>query len=479
MLRTRALLTLAALVPMARMARAQPVDPYKQPAPAPVTAPTPPSPASPSPAPPAAAPPPATPASDAPADPYAPAPAAPVPDPMLAERVAEALAARAQELLDKRMFLDAKQLAVEALVRSPKGRSAEHARAIVHEVNQQLGIPEDSPKPEPKPVAKPEDVDTSPIQDPTLPSGPVAPPPEGGLPSGRLAARVHGGLYTGLLGTTIGAFLSDDTPAMGAVPVGVAAGVAGGLVLPRLTDKLNWSEAQVRTVGAATVWGGVIGGLFGDIAKTEGTTAREVLVAASIGSTVLGAGGYALARADKLTRGDIALVDTLAGVGAVSGLTLGMVMQPAETEAYSLNSVIGIAGGVAVGLLAGPRTNTTPRRMLRVAGLAAAGAGAPFLLYAAIHDSHSTIDERVIGALSTSGLLVGAYLGFRFTRGMDDGLDTLNGKRKKEVVDDAPIALVGRSSAGRWGLGGIGVSPLSPTLAPQHGMALQLVGAAF
>jgi hypothetical protein len=218
--------------------------------------------------------------------------------------------------------------------------------------------------------------------------------------------------------------------------------------------------------------------LFGDVV-TQGTTGREVLVSASIGSTLAGLGGYAYMRTTKLTRGDVALVDTLAGIGAVGGLTLGMVMQPAQSEAYSLNAVIGIAGGVAVGLIAAPRTNTTPRRMLRVAGLAAAGGAAPFLLYAAIHTSSSTADERVTGLLSTGGLVVGAYLGFRFTRGMDDGLDTLDGKPKKEVVDDAPIALVGRSSAGRWGLGGLGVQPLSPALAPQHGIALQLVGAAF
>jgi hypothetical protein len=294
---------------------------------------------------------------------------------------------------------------------------------------------------------------------------------------------VHGGLYAGLVGTTVGSFFSSRTPAKGAVPAGVAVGVAGAFALPRLTDKLGWSESQVRTVGAATVWGGVIGGLVGDIAFLDDTTAREVLVGASIGSTVAGLGGYVLARTNKLTRGDVALVDTLAGMGAVGGLTLGMLMQPAEAEAYSLNSVIAAASGVAVGIIAGPRTHTTPRRMLRVAGLAALGAGAPFLLYAAIHDADSTVDDRITGALSTGGLLLGAYLGFRFTRAMDDGLDTRDGKRqgkrKKDAVDDAPIALVGRSSAGRWELGGLGLSPLSPVLAPQHGMALQLVGAAF
>jgi hypothetical protein len=141
--------------------------------------------------------------------------------------------------------------------------------------------------------------------------------------------------------------------------------------------------------------------------------------------------------------------------------------------------VFAVSFSVVVGLIAAPRTNTTPRRMLRVAGLAALGAGAPFLLYGAIYDSNSSADERITGLLSTAGLVVGAYLGFRFTQGMDDGLDTLDGKPKKDAVDDAPIALIGRSSTGRWGLGGIGIQPLARALAPQHGMTLQLLGAAF
>lgn len=502
MSRVRALLTLVALVPMARAAHAQPVDPYQPSAPArgpatpaPARGPeTPaPTPAAPGPGGPTApAPDPGTPAPgpaargpaapapgpglDAPQDPYAPAPVSGG-DPVLAERVAEALVARAQELLDGRVFLDAKQLAVEALVRSPKGPSAEHARAIIHAVNRELGIPEDSPRAEPpRPRAPAEDVDTTPIQDPTLSSPPIAAPPEGGTPGGKIAATVHGGLYSGLLGTTLGSFLSS-TPAKGAVPLGIAFGVAGGVTVPMLVDKLGWTEAQVRTVGAATVWGGAIGGLFGDIAKVDGTTAREVLVAASVGSTVAGLGGVAIARANKLTRGDIALVDTLAGIGAVGGLTLGMVMQPAESEAYSLNSALGIAGGMIVGYVAAPMTDTTPRRMLRVAGLAAAGGAAPFLLYAAIHDPGTAADERITGLLSTGGLVLGAYLGFRWTRGMDEGLDTLDGKRSPP--DDAPVALISRGSSGRWGLGGLGLAPLSQRLAPQRGLALQLVGATF
>jgi hypothetical protein len=510
MLRVRAVVMLVVLVTVAPAAWGQPVDPYAPTAPAapaprtpaPTAAPAPktptpaPAPAAPAPAP--AAPAPTTPspvpaspgpvaspappaASDAPQDPYAPAPGQ---DPQLTDRVAQVLVTRAQELLDAGSYLDAKQLAVEALVKNPRGGSAARAREIVRTCNRELGIPELAPPeeaparsaPAPLPV---EDADTTPIRDPTLPiEAPAAlPPPEGAPRRGRLTSVVHGALYVGLLGTTIGAFVSDEAPA-GAVPIGLAAGLGGALVIPRLTDRLRWSEARVRAVGSATVWGGVVGGLFGDIGKTEESSGRQILVAASIGSTLAGLGGYALTRSRTLTRGDVALIDTLAGMGAVGGLTLGMVMQPIESEAYSLNAVLGVTAGVFAGAIIGPQTNTTPRRMARVAGAAAVGGALPFLLYAAISDAGSTADERVTGLLSTGGLLAGAYLGLRFTRGMDAGLDTDDGARGNER-EDAPVALIGRSSAGRWGLGGLGLAPLSPVLAPQRGMALQLVGATF
>src|SRR6185369_3678032 len=104
-----------------------------------------------------------------------------------------------------------------------------------------------------------------------------------------------------------------------------------------------------------------------------------------------------------------------------------------------VNSIIGAAGGVLVGVIAGPNTNTTPRRMARVAGLAALGGALPFLLYAGIYDSNESGDEQVVGFLSSAGLVCGAYLGFRLTRGMDAGLDLQEGKHADDD-DDAPVA---------------------------------------
>jgi len=410
----------------------------------------------------------------------------PASDPILDEQIAQQLVDRAQELLDGRLWLDAKQLAVEALVKSPKGPSADRARFIIKTVNTHLDIKEEPPPTPPSevqptgPVAPdiPQPGDRvnpfEPKHDAEEPPPPL--PPGSGSPG--TAAFVHGALYGGTIGTMIGVAASNDNPAAAGIPLGIAGGLAIGYLSTKLVARAHWDEAQVRTAGSYTNWGGVIGGMFGDAATGAGkgdASANGVLVGATIGST-LGLGvGVAFARNHKFTRGDVALTDTLAGIGAVGGLTMGMLMQPAQPEAYAVNSIIGVSGGLLIGLVAGPQTNTTPRRMLRVAGLSAAGGAAPFLLYAAIYDSNTKKDERVTGLLSSAGLVIGAYIGFRITAHMDEGVD-----KPDAPPDDAPIALVGRSSNGHWAIGGIGVQPLSHQLATNNpGMTLTLAGAAF
>jgi hypothetical protein len=229
------------------------------------------------------------------------------------------------------------------------------------------------------------------------------------------------------------------------------------------------------------LWGSVVGGLFADAVTGEGDgppSGKGIMLGAGIGTTVgLFAGGM-MAKNKKLTRGDVALVDTLAGIGAVGGLTMGMLMQPAQPEAYAVNSILGTSAGVVAGVIAGPNTNTTPRRMLRVAGLSALGGALPFLLYAGIRDNNTDGDEQVVGFLSSAGLVAGAYLGFRLTKNMDVGLDLQ--EQRKADDDDAPLALVRRSSVGAWSLGGPALAPLSRQLATdQRGMAVNVFGASF
>ncbi len=418
-----------------------------------------------------------------PRDPYADAPptgseqVAPA-DPVLAEQIAQSLVARAQELLEAKIWLDAKQLAVEAIVRSPKGQSSDHARAIVKQVNQQLGIPDE---PEPGEVVGPHDTPSIDTRAIIAPLPPLHDQPEGGRPL--VVANVHGAMFGATMGAMVGTFVSSSggKQAGGAVALGLGGALGGALAAPVVADKLHWSPAQVRTAGAGATWGAVTGAFISDIATgTTGTTGRQILIGMGIGSTVGLLAGGGLATRDKLTTGDVALIDTFAGMGTIGGLTLGMLMQPVESEAYSLNAIVGAGAGIVIGMVAAPQTNTTQRRMLRVAGITALGAAIPFLLYAAIYDPSSDGDERLVGALATGGMVGGCYLGFRLTQGMDEGLDTIDGKPAKPAVDDAPPATITRSSTGHWGLGGVGVQPLSRTLDDhQHGTAFTLLGGRF
>lgn len=444
----RTLLATTLLASAASVAHAQPGDPYGPTQAPPLT-------------------PPSGPASATPPTPPA--------DPVLAHQVSQAIVERAQELFDAKLFLDAKQLATEAIVISPQGSSADHARMIVKLVNQQLGIKDDAERPIDNATTN------DPYKDPTASPIPPKPPADEGGPTPRTAAMVHGAVFGGVLGAMLGTVLSDDDEgqAAGALLGGIGGGIGGGYLGIKLAERLAWNEAQIRTVGSGGTWGAAIGAFIGDIGTgLEGTSFRQILISAGVGSIVGSLAGAGLASKDNYTRGDLALVDTFAGMGAVGGLTLGMVMQPVESEAYSLNAAVGTAGGVVVGLLAAPETNTTQRRMLRVAGASALGGLIPFLLYAAISDDTINDDEQAIGFLSTSGLVLGAYLGFRWTRGMDDGKDVKTDENAEK--DDAPPAAVMRDSAGHWRLGSIVPRALSRTLDDrQRGTTFTLLGGSF
>jgi len=428
---------------LAASAHAQPVDPY---APTPV-----------------AVPPPNT---WAPAQPGPPADQ----DPQLADQVAASLVSRAQELFEAKIYLDAKQLAVEALVKAPNGPASARAKAIIKASNAALGIVETAPT-----------IDVVPITEPSPPTEPaMLPDPEDiGRPY-KAAAMAHGALFGGSLGGMIGALVTPDNQASGAVLFGLPLAAAGALIAPKVARKVDADNAQVLTLGAGNLWGGVIGGMFA--ASIEGgnggkVTGAGVMVGSTIGATLGTLGTIGFAKDHQFTEGDVTLIDTFAGVGTLGGITVGMLMQPAQREAYAVNSILGAAAGLVTGYVVAPMTNTTPRRMSRVAGLALAGGAVPFLLYAAIYDPHSTGDERTVGALSSIGLIGGTWLGFYLTRDMDIGLDVNSHKKKQD--DDAPAAMLGRSSSGRWAIDGLALHALDPRLAPQRGLAVTLLGATF
>jgi hypothetical protein len=387
--------------------------------------------------------------------------------------IARALVARAQQLLDAGFPADAKQLAEEALARSADGDAAAQAKAIIDEANRQLGVAEPTPTPDPTPPPDP-----TPEPKPDLgPAEQVDDP----RPAGKRWMGYHGmamGLTLGGgLGMAIDYNREDDEVGPGAA-IGAAAGIGLGYFAGRwAADRYDLTAPQAATIGSASVFGGAIGGVFADVADVGGTTARDVGLGLSIGTVVGAAGGVMVARANKLSSGDVALLDSFAFYGMVGGLTVGAAMQPAEDEAYSLNAAIGGIGGWLAGAAFAPKIDASPRRVSRMFLGALLGGGAPWLLYAGISDDTTTGDERAIGLASTAGLLVGAYLGHRWSRGMageEKGVE-----QRKRPTDSGPAmpALFRRDNTGSWTVG----PPLPRALAVECRRAwlVDLVGGSF
>jgi hypothetical protein len=316
-----------------------------------------------------------------PVDPYGEVPPA---DDEVDTAVSLALIARARVLAGEGQYADAKQLVVEALVRTPGDAEA---KAFLVELNRRLGIVDPPP---PRPVEPP--------------------PPPLELPPDGLIDR---------------------------------AGPDTGYVRP---------GAFTRYVGGV-VGGAVAGGLFADVVTgLDGTSEGQVLTGMVLGA----AAGTVLARGlgkAELTKGDFALVNSMTAWGLAGGLMFGFALDPPEGEAYSLNGVLGIAGGYFIGHAAARKTDVSTARMARVNLAAFVGVAAPWLLYAAVSDDSTSDDEQAFGWLSTLGLVGGVYLGFRWTRDMKPGSEV------DALEADRPIALFEHGRAG-WRAGGLSLMPL-------------------
>jgi hypothetical protein len=482
-----ALAAAALLVGLPAAVHAQPVDPYAEPA---APAPKDPygdPPAAPklpdTPADPYPEPRPAAPQGGAPRDPYAdpspPPPPTATQDPYagqdaaareLDEAIAASLVERAQLLLDQRAYADARQLAVEALVRSPDGPSAAAARAILASANRQLGIAEHDagpgaatdgpPAPHPDGTVDPYD------QAPSAPAGRRDRPD-----SGRALMTLYGVGAGVLAGTALGGLLSGDD-AVGLAVGGLTGGVLGGIAGDRYADRTRLGRARARTIGSGATWGAVSLGFFADVLDLDGTTTTDVALGASIGALGGGALGAVIADRHQPGAGDIALVDSFAAWGVTGGFTLGLLMQPFEAEGYSLNAALGSAAGAAVGILAARRTELSADRVVRVNLWAYGGAAAPWLIYALAADDTTNDDEQLVGLFSTLGLAGGAIVGFQLTRGWSSG---------PSAATDAPAALLRRGSDGAWSMGGLALRPTASRLGPTLGRSalVDVVGVRF
>ncbi len=378
----------------------------------------------------------AQPDDDSPADPYA-DPGARLPPvqatpPTPDQIVAQALVERATQLVEAGFTAEASQLASEALVRQADGPTADAARALLARI---------------RPPAPPASIE----QDRLIPPDPAPQVVDPEEPGGRVdrPRTSHAlGLHLGLYGATVGAALSIGDGNSAAIPVG-ALGLGLGYLGGRWAHRrFAMSPARSRYVGSIINWSALAGGMFADLTTgTDGTTASDVLVGASLTGGLAAIFAGPLTRDTEVTTGDVAVIDSFAAWGAVGGLTLGFVMVPAESEAYTLNALLGAAGGWMVGRQVARRTELSSARMSRVLGAGLIGAATPWALYPLVSDSGSYHDEQVFGFLSTAGLVGGIYLGFRVTRGMAD-------EPSPDDDDEAGVtALLRRSAVGRWRVG--------------------------
>lgn len=227
--------------------------------------------------------------------------------------------------------------------------------------------------------------------------------------------------------------------------------------------------AFTRYVGGV-VGGAVAGGLFADLVTgLDGTNEDQVFTGIILGAAAGGIMARALGNAE-LTRGDYALVNSMTAWGLTGSLMFAFALDPAEGEAFSLNGVVGTAGGYIIGHIAARKTDVSGPRMARVNLAAFAGAAAPWLIYAAASDDSTGDDEQAFGFLSTAGLIGGIYLGFRWTRSMKSGSAV-----EQAEYDRVPVALFQHGRSGGWRAGGLALNPVQGG----HGRTLSLVGAAW
>jgi hypothetical protein len=338
-------------------------------------------------------------------------------DPEMDEAVAAALVRRAKELIAVEAWADAQQLLGEAVVRSPDGAAATEARALLVDVNAKLGI--QPAQAEPQPPQPPPDRVADPVVQQLDYERPEA--PRGPSRGGR-------------------AFLGHSI---------VIGGVIGGFFGDVVTADIDGTEIDGDPEDTEDA-GGIVGG---------------VLLGA-VGGLALGMG---LRKNEWMTRDDVTVIDSFTAFGMVGSLSLGAVMDPAETEAYSMNAVIGTGAGLVTGLLVAKKHEISSRRMARVDLWAAAGALAPWLIFTAADGDHD--GAQVAGVFSIAGLVGGAWLGFRVTRDWDGA---------PAYRDDAPPAVVRRGSDGAWSVGAPSLRPVNdPSLGPVlgRGAAVGLVGA--
>lgn len=426
-------------------------------------------------------------------------------DESIDQAVARALLDRGKALYAAGDHTNAKMLFIESLERSAEGAWSKEALAMLRASNEKLGV---ANLEHGNPSATSVGGDSGPLDpyatdgggegplDPYGGGDPVGDPedPYAGLggerpgnlddepDDGSVARRrvaMWGGGFGALLGLALVGPNDDNNQTRGAaVLVAALTGAAGGVGGYYLLGRKPLAIGQGQAIISAGSWGVYTVALFGDaVTGVDTTTTNEGFKAAAIGGAVGLGGGVLYAVRAEPTEADVSLTNSFGLYGTTTGLMLGVVMNPPESEAYSINGALGAVGGLGIGYWLSTRYEVSRRRMIRVdlgalAGLAASWA----LFYPLIADDTTSGDEQAAGAVSIGAMAVGGYLGWRLGRGLEDA-----------GADDASVAglpgLVTRSDAGAWSVGTPLPRPMeNPALAPRTGgfsMGIDLAAGRF
>lgn len=459
----------------------------------------------------------------------------PTPGPANAERaldeaVAHKLLERARQLIDANELGDAKTLIIEALERSPSGLHSPRALRMLRYVNGALGIDDPEHGIPKKRTTRPGelidpyavgDVDesleyeildpydvraggkrTQPAETSDSETSPDASAPEGDdastkpPPSRAGASRMLIG-FGGLSGYVMGMALAGDANTNSRSEfsdVGITMGVLGGLAGMYAGYAIARDYRVSNTEATIGVWSGLWSGMFAALSADvltgiDKSSVSDIFRGMFLGGVLGTAIGSAYAT-DRVSNGDIGMVNSGGLYGAGAGAFLALILDPLHSEAYSVNAMLGAVAGLGTGMFAARRWDTSRGRMLWIDTGVALGAATPWLvLYPAVADSDNRY--QIVGAASLVSMVAGGYLAWYMTKGTDKKTARASGNETPEKPTSSsglslpPVpGIVQRTPSGDWRVGTLSLRPLvaptdSRSRRPGRGVLMDIVGGRF
>ena len=322
------------------------------------------------------------------------------------------------------------------------------------------------------------------------------------LAMGRRVLLIYGGAYGFLTGLALAGpqdeFGDTDGSAIWLAGAGAGAGMLGGYYLAK---RGPYTEGQAMVISWSGIWSGASLGYMSDLVSgVDRSSTNDIYKGLAIGSLIGTGAGVIVANRYDPSVGDVALVNSLGLYGMSGALLLGLGLDPTESEAYSINALVGTALGLAAGIYAAKNSDVSRQRMLWVDIGAAVGAAVPWVvIYPLVDGDGSSSATQVTGVLSLIGLATGAYFAWNATNDMDgkksdkldedeldedeldedeldeDELDEddetqLMSRRGRAIHLPPPPGLIQRRGDGTWTIGLPAFRPAeNPALAPRLG----------